>query len=182
MKVSICLVEGFEIVEAMAPIDMLRRAGITVDIVSVFNEEYVKSAQNVVVKTDKNLKDINLNEYSLIILPGGAGTNNYYDSTQLLDSLKKHNSDGKYIAAICAAPSVFANIGLLDGKKANSFPTFRKYLIEGNAILQENERVVVDTNVITARGAGVSIDFGLELVEILLGKEKRKEIENSIVY
>lgn len=74
MKVAITLVEGFEIIEAMAPVDMLRRANINIDILSVFNTEFVNSAQNVQVRCDKNLSDVNLDEYDLIILPGGAGT------------------------------------------------------------------------------------------------------------
>lgn len=182
MKVAITLVEGFEIVEAMAPVDMLRRANINIDILSVFNTEFVNSAQNVQVRCDKNLSDANLDEYDLIILPGGAGTKNYYDSELLLNAIKKQYESNKYLAGICAAPSVFANLGLLEDKHATSFPTFTQYLIDGKAKLIEDKKVVIDSKIITARGASASIEFGLTLVEILLGKEKRKEIETSIVY
>ena len=87
-KVALTLVSDFEIVEAMAPLDMLRRAGIYVDVISVENKDYVKSAINIEIKVDKKLKDVDLSTYDLVILPGGPGTKNYYDHQDLLDKVK----------------------------------------------------------------------------------------------
>lgn len=180
-KVAVVLVENFEIVEAMAPLDMLRRAGIYVDIISIENKEYVKSAINVELKVDKKLKDVDLKEYDMIVLPGGPGTKNYYESKELLDAVKCMYEDKKYVTAICAAPSVLAKLDILKNREAISFPTFQKFLTEGGAILVD-QNVAVSDNVITGRAASASIDFGLKLVEILEGEDIRAEVEKAIVY
>ena len=118
-KVALTLVSDFEIVEAMAPLDMLRRAGIYVDVISVENKDYVKSAINVEIKVDKKLKDVDLSNYDLVILPGGPGTKNYYDhKEELLDKVKENYNNKKMVSAICAGPSVLANLGILEGRKA----------------------------------------------------------------
>ena len=181
-KVALTLVSDFEIVEAMAPLDMLRRAGIYVDVISVENKDYVKSAINVEIKVDKKLKDVDLSNYDLVILPGGPGTKNYYDhKEELLDKVKENYNNKKMVSAICAGPSVLANLGILEGRKAISFPSFQHVLVENKSELV-NEQVVVSDNVITGRAAAASIDFGLKLVEMLEGKEKRAEVEKAIVY
>lgn len=181
MKVAMALVEGFEIVEATAPIDMLRRAGIEIDVISVFDEQIVKSSQKVEVKVDKKMSEVDLLSYDMLILPGGAGTSKYYESQKLMETLKEFESRGKHLAAICAAPSVFAKNGLLKDKNAIAFPGFDKFLVEGGANVV-NTKVVVDGKIITARSAAAAVDFGLQLVEIIAGNEKRKEVEKLIVY
>lgn len=180
-KVALTLVSDFEIVEAMAPLDMLRRAGIYVDVISVENKDYVKSAINIEIKVDKKLKDVDLSTYDLVILPGGPGTKNYYDHQDLLDKVKANYNNKKMVSAICAGPSVLANLGILEGRNAISFPSFQHVLFENNAKLV-NEQVVVSDNVITGRAAAASIDFGLKLVEMLEGKETREKVEKAIVY
>ena len=182
MKVVEFLVDGFEQIEAMAPIDLLRRAEIEVDIVSVFNVSSVKSSHNVTIETEKNMNDINLDDYDMIILPGGPGTVKYKESKFLLDSLIRYNENkGKYIAAICAAPSILAHLGILNGKNAACFPSVESELIEGGAILSKS-KVVVDGNIITSRGAGTAIDFSLKLIEILKGSVEAEKISDMIVY
>lgn len=180
-KVAVALVEGFEIVEAMAPIDMLRRAKIEVDTISIQNTDYVKSSINVEVKVDKKLNAVNLKNYDLIFLPGGPGTANYYNSEELLDAVKYLYENNKYVSAICAAPSVLAKLNILENKNAISFPSFQHFLTEGKANLID-QNVVVSDNVITGRAAAAAIDFGLKLVEIIAGSEKRAEVEKAIVY
>ncbi|MBE2989699.1 DJ-1/PfpI family protein [Sneathia sp. DSM 16630] len=180
-KVALTLVSDFEIVEAMAPLDMLRRAGIYVDVISVENKDYVKSAINIEIKVDKKLKDVDLSTYDLVILPGGPGTKNYYDHQDLLDKVKANYNNKKMVSAICAGPSVLANLGILEGRNAISFPSFQHVLVENNAKLV-NEQVVVSDNVITGRAAAASIEFGLKLVEMLEGKETREKVEKAIVY
>lgn len=182
MKVAEFLVDGFEQIEAMVPIDLLRRAGIEADIISVLNEPNVKSSHNVTIGTEKNISDINLDDYDMIILPGGPGTPKYEESELLMDSLIRYNENkGKYIAAICAAPSILAHLGILKGKNAACFPSVESELINGGAILSKN-RVVVDGNIITSRGAGTAIDFSLKLIEILKGSVESEKISNMIVY
>ena len=178
MKVALALIENFEIVEAMTPIDMLRRAGIKIDTISIFNQEYVKSAVNVFVKVDKKFDEINLNEYDMLILPGGPGTAKYNESKKFLDEIIKFNKNGKNIAAICAAPSILSNLGIL--KKGTCFPSFAEKLINDKTEYI-NESVVIDNNIITGRAAASSIEFSLQLVELLKGKEAREKVEKAIV-
>lgn len=182
MKVAEFLVDGFEQIEALAPIDLLRRAGIQVDVVSVFNEKKLTSSHDMLIEAEKNLKDINFNDYDMLILPGGPGTGNYEKSSLLLDSLIEYNKDKtKYISAICAAPSVLAHIGILDKKKATCFPSVEEELVKGGAELSR-DKVVVDENIITSRGAGTAIDFSLKLIEVLIGKDESEKISKQIVY
>lgn len=180
-KVAVVLVQGFEIVEAMAPLDMMRRAKIDVDTISVENKEYVKSAINVDIKVDKKLSDVDLTTYDLVFLPGGPGTSNYYNSQELLDAIKSMYENNKYVTAICAAPSVLAKLNILENRNAISFPTFQHFLTEGGAELVD-QNVVVSDNVITGRAAAAAIDMGLQLVETIKGKEARAEVEKAIVY
>lgn len=181
MKAALFLVDGFEEMEALAPVDILRRAEVTVDTVSITSENIVRSSRNVVVLADKVIEDIDFNDYAMIILPGGPGTKNYFSSELLLKKLKEF-SVSKKIAAICAAPTVLSKIGLLDGKKATCFPACENDLIEDGAILIENAKVVRDGNIVTGRAAGTAIDFALELVKVLVSEEKSLEIKKQIVY
>ncbi|WP_067139267.1 DJ-1 family glyoxalase III [Oceanivirga salmonicida] len=180
MKVVMTLVKDFELLEAVGSIDMLRRADIDLDIVSVFNEDIVMSYHNVGLTVDKKMKDIDLNSYDMLILPGGAGTVNYFNSKELMQVVKEYNKENKYLAAICAAPSVLAKNGVLNGKNVTAFPSVISDLEKANANVI-NKGVVVDGKIITGQSAAYSIDFGLTLVETILGKEKRIEIEKSII-
>ncbi|WP_068268589.1 DJ-1 family glyoxalase III [Caviibacter abscessus] len=181
MKLVMLLVEGFEIVEAAAPVDMLRRAGSDIDLVSVFDEELVESAQKIKISVDKKLSEVNLEDYDLMILPGGAGTHKYYESEKVINAIKYFYEKNKYMAAICAAPSVLAKYNVLNGKNAISFPSYEKVLEENGANVVDT-KVVIDGKIITARSAAAAIEFGLELVEITKGIEARKDVENKIVY
>lgn len=182
MKVAEFLVDGFEQIEALTPIDLLRRAGIQVDVISVFNEKKLTSSHDIVIETDKNMEDINFSDYDMLILPGGPGTGNYEKSSFLLESLIKYNEDKtKYISAICAAPSVLAHIGILNKKKAACFPSVEEELIKSGAELSK-DKVVVDENIITSRGAGTAMDFSLKLIEVLKGKDEAERISEQIIY
>ena len=182
MKVAEFLVDGFEQIEALAPVDLLRRAKIEVDIISVFDEKMVKSSHGVIVETEKDLKDINFDDYDMIILPGGPGTENYEKSDLFVEKLLKYSKDKeKYIAAICAAPSVLARLGILTGKNAACFPSVENELIKDGAVLSR-DKVVKDGTIITSRGAGTALDFSLKLVEVLKGTEKAEKISEMIVY
>ena len=179
-KVALFLVEGFEEIEAMAPIDLMRRAGITVDTVSITKEKNVISSRGVTVLTDKVIDEINFEEYEMIVLPGGPGTDNYMKSDKLREKLKEFSIEKK-VAAICAAPTILSALGLLKGKKAVCFPSCESEIIKDGAIL-EVKNVVKDGNIITGRAAGTAIDFALEIVKELVGEEKAEKIANQIAY
>ena len=179
-KVLVFLVNGFEEIEAMAPIDLLRRAGIIVDTVSINEDNQVTSSRKIRVLTDKTIDEINFENYEMIVLPGGPGTENYMKSEKLLEKLKEFSINRK-LGAICAAPTILSALGILNGKQAICFPACEPDLIKDGAIIV-NQDVVKDSNIITSRGAGTAIDFSLALIEELLGKNKSHEIRKEILY
>lgn len=179
-KVLVFLVNGFEEIEAMAPIDLLRRAGIIVDTVSINEDNQVTSSRKITVLTDKIINEINFENYEMIVLPGGPGTENYMKSEKLLEKLKEFSINRK-LGAICAAPTILSALGILNGKQAICFPACEPDLIKDGAIIV-NQDVVKDNNIITSRGAGTAIDFSLSLIEELLGKNKSHEIRKEILY
>lgn len=181
MKVATFLTDGFETVEALAVVDILRRAGIDVEIVSITGKRTVVSAQKIAVEADRLFNDTAFDEFDLLFLPGGPGHTAYFDHEQMLEVLKKHFSKNKRIAAICAAPSVLGKLGMLRGRKAIAFPGFENEL-EGAEIQTAPVRVVTDGNVTTSRGMGTSIDLGLEIVRLMMGEEKAEELRRSTQY
>lgn len=181
MKVSTLLAERFETVEALAVIDILRRAKIEVDTVSFSGERNVTSAQGVTVVADALIEDYDFSDTDVLFLPGGPGHKNYKASSQVLDLITSFARSGKRVASICAAPSIPGELGLLEGKKAVCFPGFDDSL-KGAQVLHAPVRVITDGNMTTSRGMGTSIDLGLELVSLLLGEDKAHEIAVSIQY
>ncbi len=183
MKVYTFLTDGFETVEALAVVDILKRAGIEVEMVSITGNAQVCSAQNITVKADTLFKaqTVNVNKEDVLFLPGGPGHKHYNECTPLLELLKKHHAEGGRIAAICAAPSILGHLGILNGKKATAFPGFEKDLT-GAEVLTAPVKVVTDGNITTARGMGASIELGIELVRLLISEEKAQEIGLSVQY
>lgn len=174
------LAHGFEETEAIVPIDLLRRAGKDVKTVTISHNSKVSGSHGILVTADKRLGDISLDDMEMIILPGGMpGTLNLNFSDPLECVIDYAIKNNKYIGAICAAPSVLGNKGLLEGKKVTCYPGFEDRLRGAEVV---NKSVVVDGKLITARGAGVATEFGLALVEALCGKEKRDEIAKSICF
>lgn len=180
-KVLVFLVDGFEEIEALAPIDLLRRAGVEVVTVSIKEEKAVMSSRNVKVFTDEILKNIKFDEYDMIVLPGGPGYINYNNSTILLEKIKQFVQNKK-IAAICAAPVILANLGILNGVESVCFPACVDELKEKGAIVLENEKVITRGNITTSKSAGTAIDFALELINVLCGEETSLKIKNQIIY
>lgn len=178
-KILVPLAEGFEMLEALSVVDVFRRAGVRVDIAAVGENLQVTSSHDVPVIADRFLAECVDESYDLIVLPGGIpGADNLKKSETLAELLKKQHSENKLYGAICASPAVvLEHHGLLKGKKATCHPLFVDRLS-----LQESagERVVVDQNCVTGRGAGTSIEFGLELLEILLGAEARREVAKGM--
>lgn len=179
-KVCVLLAEGFETVEALAVVDVLRRAGVEVKVASAMETLDVVSAQKVTVNCDCSFENVDYSDTDLLFLPGGMpGTTNLEKNEAIMAIVKKFAKDGKYIAAICAAPSILGHMGLLQGKKAIAFPSYEKEL---TGAVVTRERVVVDGNIITSRGMGTAIDLGLKLVEILCDAQKADKIAHGTCY
>ena len=176
--VYVLLVDGYEDTEMIAPLDMLSRGNIPVTRVGVMGKT-VTSKLGIVTQADITADQVDLSDCEMVFLPGGPGTHNYYDKPIVDEALTYATEHGCYIAAICAAPSVLAAKGLLDGKKACCHFNVNEKM--GTAQLQK-QPVCVDGTIITGRGAGASIDFGLTLVAKLRGQEIADEIKHSICY
>lgn len=175
--VYLFLADGFEIIEAMSPIDMLRRADIEIKTVGVTGKT-VTSSCNIEVNADITIDEFEYKNADAIILPGGGdGVINLEKNSVVQSVIDKAVEDDIYICAICAAPSILGNKGILNGVEATAFPSFMKYL--DDAVVSDNF-VVTDGKFITARGAGVSVDFGLEIVKALAGKDKADSIRKTI--
>ncbi len=175
--VYVFLADGFEIIEALAPVDMLTRAKIDVKTVGVTGK-VVKSSCGVQVVSDIEIGDFEFYDVQAIVLPGGMpGTLNLENNDAVQNIIDNAVSINVPVCAICAAPSILGHKGLLNGKRATCFPGFEEAL-EGAVIC--NDGVVCDGNFITAKGAGVSVDFGLEIVKKLKGEELAGEIRKTI--
>ncbi len=181
MKRAVMLfAEGFETVEALVVVDVLRRGGVDVTMASITEEEYVRSSHGVNVEMDAVLGEVDILEYDAIILPGGMpGTIHLGESEAVKKALLLMHEAGRIISAICAAPGVLGKYGLLEGKKACSYPEHEKYLT-GAKVLRDP--VVTDGNIITSRGLGTALEFGLCLLEVLAGEEEAARIRKAIVY
>jgi 4-methyl-5(b-hydroxyethyl)-thiazole monophosphate biosynthesis len=176
-KVVIPLAEGFEEIEALTVADALRRAGLEVVLVGLPGS-IVKGRSDIKVISDKKIEDINSKDFDAIVLPGGSpGYINLGRSQKILDMLVDFNNQEKLIAAICASPSILSKLGILDNRKATIYPGMEREIPKPRA-----GKVIVDGHVITSEGPGTSIDFSLEIIKNLLGKEKANEVKKEIVY
>ena len=177
-KVIVFLAEGFEEIEAISIIDILRRAEISVTTISVSKGKLVKGAHNIPVQADKLFDDVDFANYEMLILPGGMpGAKNLNEHEGVKEQLKAFAKD-KLIGAICAAPMVLGGMGLLKGKRATCFPGFEPELIDATVT---NEPVTVDGNIITGKGPAFAIKFSLQIIEILAGKATRDQISNDLL-
>lgn len=177
--VYVFLANGFEEVEAITPIDYLKRAEIPVEIVSVEQENIVVGAHNINIIADCNIKDIDIDKADMIVLPGGMpGTLNLKKNSLLNQYIDYCYSREVFIGAICAAPMILGEKQMLKGKKATCYPSFEKYLLGCN---YNNENLCVDKNIITCKSAGYAQDFAFALIEALKGKELTKSIRSSVI-
>ncbi len=180
VKTAIFLAEGYEEIEAMAVVDIFRRAGIEMDMVSISDELLTNGSHNIQVMADKLLKDVCFDEYDMLVLPGGLkGMQNLEACEMLMEQIDLFYENDKYIAAICASPSIFGRRGILEGREATAYPGFEEEL-KGATVVDAG--AVRYGHVITGRSMGSAIEFGLLLVETLLGEEKAEEIAQQIVY
>jgi protein deglycase len=177
--IYIHLAEGFEEIEAITIIDVLRRAALNVLTVSVTGEQTVNGSHGIPVKADLLFEKVKYEEAQMIILPGGMpGSGNLMEHQGLRKQLLNFNESGKYIGAICAAPMVLGDLGILKGKNAVCYPGFEGNL-KGAKIL--TQPVVIDGNVITGRGVGAALEFSLQIVSLLKGQETSLKLRQALL-
>ena len=179
-RVCVFLADGFEEIEGLAVVDILRRAGIETEMVSVIGRKEILGAHGIRVQADSLFEEADAAGADMLVLPGGMpGTLNLKVHEGLLKLLKSFDSQGKYIAAICAAPSILAELGMLKDRKACSYPSFEDRLEDAQVV---REPAVTDGHITTGRGMGTAIPFALRLTALLAGEEKAEEVRASIVY
>lgn len=171
---------GYEEVEALAAVDVMRRAGIRVDMVSITGEKSVTSSHQVTIEMDALLADVDFEQVKMLVFPGGMpGTANLENCAPLMEQLDRFYEQKKGIAAICAAPSILGHRGMLKGRKACCYPSFESHL-EGAEVT--GNPCEVSEHIITARGMGAAVDFGLAIVAYLRDEKTAEQIAESIVY
>lgn len=176
--VYMLLADGFEEIEALEPLDIMRRAGIDVTTVGIQGKKVV-GAHNIAVFADAEITEVDADSMEMLILPGGAG-HELLDASNEVHYLINHAlCKGAYIAAICAAPSILGKKGMLDGKKATCFPGYEKYLYGAELM---PDKVVTDGRFITAKGAGAAAEFGFKLTELLKDKETADKLRGAMQY
>ena len=178
--VYVLLAEGFEEVEALTPLDLLRRAGVEARLVGVTGD-LVRGSHGIGIQTDLPMDEADWDKADMVVLPGGMpGTTNLYADARVTDAVRMCYDEGKYVAAICAAPSVIlGGMGLLKGRKATCYPGMESGM--AGAIPLERT-CVVDGRIITACGVGGALDFGCALVSALCGEEKARKIAAEVVH
>lgn len=182
MEKSACVIlsPGFEEIEAVAVIDILRRAQIEVCLVSLRDDPLVLSARNVCIKAEKKLQDLSKKLFDVVILPGGEpGATNMAMNDLLATFLKNHHNNKKLLAAICAAPKIFNNLGFLDGKKATSYPSNKNDLLRANYV---ESAVVVEGNIITSRGPASAMLFAFEIINQLGFSKISEKLQEGMLY
>lgn len=174
--VLVPLARGCEELEAVTVVDLLRRAGINV-VTAGLDDQPVTASRGMVLVPDMTLDQALGQDYDMVVLPGGLpGADHLDNDARLAGLLKQMAADGKYTAAICAAPKVLASTGLLNGKRATSYPgVLQSGSVPGMDYVEQ--AVVTDGKVITSRGPGTAMDFALELIEVLAGTDTRNEVE-----
>lgn len=179
-KVCVFFGTGFEEIEALTVVDLLRRASIDVSMVSITGEKHVISSHKVSVEMDLLLEEVDFSKVDMIVLPGGMpGTTNLEACKPLMEQVEIFYNEGKYLSAICAAPSIFGHRGMLKGRNACCYPDFESHLEGANVT---KNPVEVSENMITSRGMGTAIEFGLAIVEKMTDVQTAKDLSEKIIY
>ncbi len=179
-RVGIFLADGFEEIEGLTVVDLLRRAEVNTALVSVTGKLDILGAHGISVKADVLFEKQEFDGMDMLVLPGGMpGTTNLKSHKGLMELLQKQNDKQKYIAAICAAPSILGELGFLADRRACSYPSVEDKL---ESAIVVHEPVTTDEHIITSRGLGTAIPFSLEIISKLCGQEKAREIAQSILF
>lgn len=179
METCIFLADGFEEMEAVGVIDILRRADIEIEIVSIKNDLEVEGAHGIKLICDRKFEEMEFSEFVMIIFPGGLlGVNNLKSFAPMKEVINYFYSNDKYIAAICAAPSLLDEAGILKNKKFTCYEGVQEFIKNG---IYSKQKVVQDKNIITSNCVGSVFDFGFKLVEILKGEDLRNCVEEKMI-
>ncbi len=179
-KIAIFLAAGFEEIEALTVVDICRRAGIEVTMASITSDLCVEGSHGIKVSADCVLEEVDFDSMDMLVLPGGMpGTKNLEACEKLMEQVDAFDQAKKYVAAICAAPSVLGHRGILKGRKACCYPGFEDQL-EGAQVCFE--AVAVADHVITSRGMGTAIPFALAITAVFCGEKKAEELSKGIIY
>jgi protein deglycase len=179
-RVLLILSAGFEELEAVAPLDLLRRAGIEAVSASTGTELTVAGGRGIRIQADRMLDDCLSERFDMVILPGGPGVAELRKDARVLDLVRRAHAEGVPLAAICAAPVILADAGVASGHVMTSFPSLKDELL-GRVKGYSDQRVVEDGKVITSRGAGTSEEFALRLIAYLLGTAAAENVRSQIV-
>lgn len=179
-KVALFIENGSEELEFIAPLDIMRRANLEVDLISANNEDFITSSHNVKILADKKMDEVNnILDYDAIVIPGGMpGSTLLRDNKKIIEFYQTMYNSGKLVAAICAAPIVLSAAGITDDKEVTSYPGFDKEINYKN--YNSEKAVVIDKNVITAQGPAVAILFGYEIVNYLLQDNTAEDVKKAM--
>ena len=176
-KAYVFLADGFEEIEGLTVVDVLRRAGAEVEMVSVMDRKEITGAHGIKVEADRMIEEAG--EADLYVLPGGMPGAKNLDESEIVDAfIKKAEKNGSYLAAICASPMILGKRGILSGKRATCFPGFEKYLTGADFT---GGRVESDGNVVTSCGMGAALEFALELCRLIKGEDAAKQLGVSVL-
>ena len=177
-KVYVLLADGFELIEALTPVDVLRRGGIDVKTVSITSEKNIMSAQEVLVKADTTLKETDIKDGDMLVLPGGyPGYVNIGKSNEVVELVKFYVNNGKFVGAICGAPSILGNHDIAPGKKVTCHTSIKNLM---KNYQYEEKNIVRDDKIITGMGAGHSVAFAFKLAEALLDSDTISKIKTGM--
>lgn len=179
-KVCVFFGTGYEEIEALAVVDLLRRVSVDTDMVSITGERSVTGSHGIAVGMDKLLSEVDFDAVDMIVLPGGMpGTKNLEACGALMEQVDAFVAAGKPVCAICAAPSILGHRGHLEGKKATAYPSFEEHLTGAQVV---REPAVRDGHIITGRGMGCAVEFGLAIVEYLKGTEAKEKLADAVIF
>ena len=180
-KVALFIENGSEELEFIAPLDIMRRTNLEVDLISANNEDFITSSHNVKIIADKKINEVNnILDYDAIVIPGGMpGSTLLRDNKKIIEFYQTMYNSGKLVAAICAAPIVLSAAGITDDKEVTSYPGFDKEINYKN--YNSDKAVVIDKNVITAQGPAVAILFGYEIVNYLLQDNTAEDVKQAML-
>ncbi len=179
MKIACLLADGFEDIEAIGTTAILRRSGMLVDYISVLNQHIQTGSYGTKVMTDKMIKEVNVDEYDAVFIPGGRQASYLRNDASVLSLVKTFNKQDKWLFAICAGPTVLGILGLLDGIEYTSFPSTEEFMPKGIKVAKP---AVWSKKIVTGAGAGAVTEFALKIIEAIQGIEKAKQIQERILF
>ncbi len=181
MKIAVFLVEGFEPIEAIETIDILRRCKLDVKTIALGDELIVKGAHGITLVCDETFTKVNYKNFDAIVAPGGPGVDNYFTHNDFLELIKSFYHNGKLLAFICAAPKVLGAVGVLANKEFTSFPTVKE-TIEKDGGIYKDKSVVENCNVITAKAAGCTKEFAVAIASYFLDENEVEMVIKNMYY